>query len=1228
MKKMLKYAVLATTFIAGSLGAQARYWEAVEHPVAPHEIEAGKNYVLQSGLTYATGTHAFLNGTNFSTSIYPPQTAIYKFVEVAGETTTDGERVFYLQRQSGEYLAAPSNGGFYTNAVERAWKLTVRTPVVADANYSFIQETVDAEGNVTSTTLRGVAAYKAAVRADQEEVEWSTFTFQNIDNSVVIVSATPAAAVEGIAEYNAFVTHTNNNQAQGTAAKGVDYNRNCWVIFEANPLEPIASLEAVMNQITQGSLDEKIANYVVGDGSGQYSREKHELLTTLWAKGKAWIEAGAGDSPEAIDQLADDIVKAYNEFINSGKPLVAGYYIITNWRSENATGYDGGALYDGAALNPNSMKLCWTYNGQGGATYTAGQELNYASAKFVWEVTPDPANPGLFFFKNFETGNYIGTQPTIETVVPMTATAEASYNIVANPDVPGYFSFYNPKLFHTSAADFGGLHTSSWRGEVVPWDWRTGGSSWHVREITPDELENLRALIEQPKRNAALTRLYNAAEAAIVNGKAYMAVDADGNKIPDAASGKVYAADGLVTDASQLACPMTETSEGRDLAFLLDAAHGTYHHSAWSASWGGPHYLQMTFANPEQDVLLKWVKRNGTNTNGAPYDIVMWGTDNEEHLAIDKVTTINEETGEETVTVDGWKQSWTKLTAGRFNYIYDVTWSDGTNKSKAAGTARVSFDKPYKYLRMEVISRQTDGDKPNGNLYFNGAEFRAYKAAYDKANSLIEAVPAEVQQRLKEAMAAAMTQINAEAATDEMIANLQAAYDEFMKNYPDPTRITSAIAEARAVLAAAVEGEDLGYYKQGSRNVAEGVLKSVEDQLAAIVAERQPNVAEVDRLLAELNAGMQAFADALRVPENGIYFIKSNSSNVTMFGRSIFSGFSSRESYLMMEGRVNVNGTWADNSDIEGKLGAYWEVTKVEGGYTYKNLYTGLYMAPYTENKSHRMITQSETPYVFAIRFAKEPGCFNLAAKSEDVLEGTYLYLNTQPSNAALVLWNSASGRDNSAFRFVPADPSEIFEAGHLHSLQKLNRPQIVTLPISVVVEANDGFFTVIGQDAENKIQLKKASGELTAGQAYVYIPATDNTDANVMLALKATKLDELVHTHTEATPVNGLVPTFENVKVAADNGIFSTDHSQVLLSEENEKVIANSGYFTKLPATEEQGDAFIPANGTITGINNLVVLTKSADRGVYTISGIRVKDTNHLPAGLYIVNGQKVLVK
>ena len=49
---------------------------------------------------------------------------------------------------------------------------------------------------------------------------------------------------------------------------------------------------------------------------------------------------------------------------------------------------------------------------------------------------------------------------------------------------------------------------------------------------------------------------------------------------------------------------------------------------------------------------------------------------------------------------------------------------------------------------------------------------------------------------------------------------------------------------------------------------------------------------------------------------------------------------------------------------------------------------------------------------------------------------------------------------------------------------------------------------------------------------------------------------------------------------------------------------------------------------GTATGINNVV--TTAAKQGIYTISGVRLNatTTKELPAGIYIVNGKKVIVK
>ena len=244
--------------------------------------------------------------------------------------------------------------------------------------------------------------------------------------------------------------------------------------------------------------------------------------------------------------------------------------------------------------------------------------------------------------------------------------------------------------------------------------------------------------------------------------------------------------------------------------------------------------------------------------------------------------------------------------------------------------------------------------------------------------------------------------------------------------------------------------------------------------------------------------------------------------------------------------------------------------------------------------------------------------------------------MNAQP-NGGVVTWTSAEGRDNSAWEFVAQDINavwdNIFNNGMLIDLQSKTAPQVVTFTVDVDADPSFNedveFYSVIGQDAANNVQLKKETGTLTAGQAYVLKPiaATPSTTAYVYSATE--NLSEFVPTHVAAEPVNGLVPVFERTAVPTGAGLFNADHSSILLSEgsSSDVVAANTGYFLQLPATTETGDAFIPAEGTILSIDQIII-SNNADNKVYSISGVRMNGVKNLPAGLYIINGKKYLVK
>ena len=167
-------------------------------------------------------------------------------------------------------------------------------------------------------------------------------------------------------------------------------------------------------------------------------------------------------------------------------------------------------------------------------------------------------------------------------------------------------------------------------------------------------------------------------------------------------------------------------------------------------------------------------------------------------------------------------------------------------------------------------------------------------------------------------------------------------------------------------------------------------------------------------------------------------------------------------------------------------------------------------------------------------------------------------------------------------------------------------------------------------EDASNNVQLKEETGILTAGQAYVFVPGENIAGQTTFtLYTEAEALADFVPTQTPPAAVNGLVPVFEQTVVPTGAGLFNTAHTSLLLSEgsKSDVVAPNTGYFLDLAATTETGDAFIPAEGTITGITNIIVDQK-ADNRIYTISGVRMNSLKNLPAGLYIINGKKYMVK
>ena len=1251
--------MLAVSLFVGTAANAGRYWtyDYQGGAVAATNIEAGKPYILQTGRSVVAGTTWFLWGDRFLGSTNLTTDNVYRFEAISGLTSATGQQVYYMKRDNGDYLAEPGNPQLYTKSVERAWKIVLNATTVRDPKYAYDHD----NGTGDPTHYTGMDAYINEAKDQNEYTDLNMagstlIQLESASNALTITSYQSDNTAEPTAPYKALLSYAGDNTNDNVII-GTNYERNAWVLYAAQELNAMEALKAVMHDITNGkTMAEQIADYQIGDGVGQYSKAKHDAIMQLWEKATAITEGTTHATDAEIEALAEKLTPAYNDFIGSPNPLIPGYYILTSWRAEQtAGGYDGGAIYDRSIVDPNDMTVRWSLKEKDEVDYHANDPLSYNTCKFIWEVIKSDKDD-LFYFRNFESGNYIGTAKALYQTINITTQPVNGYNIVANPKVPGYFSFYSPDL-PKSSSEYSGIHTERALTNVVPWDYTSDGSSWHVRTISEDELKQLRTMLEQPRRNIKLQRIYNNAQEALAKGYVYKAVDTAGQKIETATSGDFTTKDGLVTEATQLACPMADSEEGvgeYDLPVLLDGNANTYFHSSWhggDGTWKGGHYLQFSLNQPEDELLLKWVKRiyqgSAVLDKGAPVKVVLWGTNDESKLTISKESTTNE-AGEEVINYDAWKkQGWDSLSTSTFSYPYEITVGEKTIKN-AAGTAHFKAAQKYKFFRLEVITRVIDGDVPNGNKYFHGSEFRVYKAAYDEVASPIASVDQATINELKSTMTEAAKELKNNKATDAMIEKLQKAYDKFRENYPDVTRITDLVTDAEKILKTADEAVNenanrLGYYKPGAKAALQTAVDGVKADLATIQTTRQPNISEVNNFVAKLRAALTAMNAALLVPQDGLYMIQSQSSNNSNRGKVICAKNSACDDYnsIHFEGtipvdpeKVGAEEAYKNTSDRDSHLEYYWRVTKVEKGYTFKNLFTGLYLAR-DLNRNGAAMHQSVEPDTIGLEFAKFPGAFNLIVGDG---KETNRYVNAQPdakSNSPLIVtWNAAEGQDNSAFAFEPIEESNINKllgnsgSGINIDIKNKTGAQIITLPFAISALADDGFYTVVGQDPATKdVVLKKVEGTLNAGQAYIYKPADGNTSNTVTVYTVAATLNDLQVTHTPIAATNGLFGVFTETKLPKDNGILNAAGTQVLISEKDDRVAANTGYFGKMASTSETGDLRIPANSIITLISN-VRLTPTTRTGIYELNGVRVKSKKNLPAGLYIINGHKVVVK
>ena len=816
-------------------------------------------------------------------------------------------------------------------------------------------------------------------------------------------------------------------------------------------------------------------------------------------------------------------------------------------------------------------------NVRGTTGYEIPETLTADDARYVWQAVD--AGDGRLYLKNFATERYMDAGAGTSVIFTTSEEPTATFN----------FSRITGRFMGIQDQNGNWGHIDA-QMKFVQWNSTGAGNQFEVTPVDGSSLEGLRPAIEQNKLNAALQNLVSDVEAQQPNYLYDSDVTFDDK----------YQYPGLA-DPTLMKTNAPEANEGYALADqftqLSDGNLQTYFHTTWSNN--NPttyHYLQVDLGKAVQNLFIKFSERHN-NSDGSPRYVAFVTNDDPE--------------------AEVWTDT---LRKDSVFYDYATNFSAGVRDSSTA-VMRISFKKPVQHLRFAVIYTNANGIHGGGPCWYV-SEMRFYEDGGD--NPRLALIPQEVKDELARSLAAAKTELEAGAATQTTIDALQAAWEAYVAAYPDPRPLASLIADARAMTEGVFEGDQVGYYAEGSVETLNAKLDEIEAAMDGATLSLQ----QLADYTAQVNAAVLAFKNSFNIPEAGYYRIISTSPSGAGNGNYIYATANSEA--------ATARWAYAGDENIDSRLDAIWYMSRNEDGtVSFRNVATGLYLGNNFEDAEDPAsvglsvgLNYSLEPDTFRIGYAGTEGLMNI-----EMYDGRWI--NAAPEGG-IVNWNGANS--NSCFDFEPVDESVFLGEAYV------NFPaagmQIMCLPYDV-----DGGWLmpmahkVLGMrtDADGQTYIEMSlyeEGEtLTAGTPFVINP---EEETSLYAMLTAMTLDEVMNGNHGYEPVeaNGMVSAPSAVVPGQGNGLL-VDGRVVILAE-GESIAAGTGYFTdRIPATDEVGDLSIPVDGVINAIGGVTLPDAAAEVDVYTLSGVKVRAkvkaseaTKGLPAGLYIVGGQKVLVK
>jgi len=1007
---------------------------------------------------------------------------------------------------------------------------------------------------------------------------------------------------------------------------------NVWQMYSYKEVVGKDKIEVVLAR----TFPSGVGNYTVGTAPGLYLQEYVTAAQTAYDAAQTALADGSTVTDEEAETICNNLQTAYDNLLSKGFiQLSEGYYTVTDLRSHMlTTNVDGGQEY--------------MYSSTSDYTFPEAGNITVSDAKYVWKITPGTL-ANTFVMQNVYSGSYFNGNRSSAKLTDggksyIVDQTKGTITIKCNGgNQAGAWTFAdanNDILAGKNTTD--ATYFTNWNRLA------DDGTNFIFSAVSTSEIEALSAQITTAVATDSISAIISTIESAIEGAKSY-SCSSTSETFDDGGA--------MITDPGTAFFSENKSSAEGTFEALIDGDFTTYFHSDWSSSFtpseSNFHYLGIDLGSAVTGlVAVKMAKR----VNAQNYQVIDYPTKVTFYGSNDAVI------GDDHTTVTSG--TWTKLNS--INVDWSANFTCTTKDSTYAGgigfaTANLG-ETGYRYIKMAVMGT----DQNRG--YFALSEANVYTATEDTENSRLAQVSEATLTNLNNVVAEGKKEVANGTATMETYNNLKAAYAQFLLELPDPSKLTSAITSAKAFAATITDdmlGDDMGYYPANAK-----------EALGAAIAEAEAydttnkSAAEINAQIDALTQAIADFKGTLIMPEAQNYYTFRSMSTKLYANHNNDGGTDSYRAQMYSSGNAltgnlfftngNHTETLADDqSNAEDYAKAVtdtidattytqylWYVEQAKGNtFVMRNVNTGMYL-----KAADGALTQSVEPCAMSVVLVK-PGVFAVEAGEVD---GVMQYLNASWSGTVGV-WNKYSEDANSWWTFELVE-NNLEEAITGYWKVTPNVYQVLTLPFTVKsCRAQDGTaYSVVGINDAKQLVLAKISGSIPAGTPFIY-KANAITDKLSCARFSYTFYGEqgvetedgnlynfatLNYNLDNPQGNNGLVGTLQSVELADSIYAYLDAAGTPTLTEAEGTTIAeNSGFFiVNIPATEETGAATIDFSAVadkITSITNANVVVLPETVNVYSISGAllrsNVKAANAakgLPAGIYVIGGQKVLVK